>query len=184
MMITPPEIDEAILEFASSIVDLPELVYIRLATGAASTDCSENVRQAISQSGGHMVKGWRIWLLPGKLLQAEAHSVWATPNKVLADVTPTGDGDTESLFFTDPNMTESPGDDFIHSPRKNICRHPVVDEYIDVVRVANEWSDKQSHGILVLPDIPEQARAIELNRQLLALRIEEEAQQDAPSNGG
>lgn len=178
-MITPPEVDDAILEFASSIVESPELVYIRLAPGAASTACSENVRQAISQYGGHSMKGWRIWLLPGKLLQAEAHSVWAAPNGVLADVTPTGDGDAQSLFFADPNMTESPGDDFIHSPRKNISGHPLVDEYIAVVRVANEWSDKQSHGILVLSDIPEQARAIELNRQLLALRIEE-AQQDAP----
>ena len=171
MMIAPPETDNGIIEFARSIIDSPVLVRIRLAPGEPSFNCSQNVRRAIKQCGGRLVKGWRIWLLPGKLLQAEAHSVWEAPNGVVADVTPTGDGDTESLFFEDPNMQESPGDDFIYSPQKNICGHPLVDEYIRVVRAANEWADKQLHGILALPNIPEQTRAVELNLQLLALKI-------------
>ncbi len=185
-MITPPELSDDIIDFAGSIIESPRLVRIRLAPGDASTDCSENVRRAITQYGGRLVKGWRIWLLPGKLLQAEAHSIWEAPNGVLADVTPTGDGDTESLFFEDVDMQESPGDDFIHSPRKNLCGHPLVDEYIEVVRAANEWTDKQLHGALILPDIPEQARAEELNRQLLALEIAQhtEAEQDGSGNGG
>lgn len=172
MMITPPEITEEIIDFAESIVESPRLVRIRLAPGDASTDCSENVRRAITQYGGRLIKGWRIWLLPGKMLQAEAHSVWEAPNGVIADVTPTGDGDSESLFFEDPSMTESPGDDFIHSPRKNICGDPLVDDYIEVIREANEWQDKQLHGILALPDFPDQARADDLHRRLLALKID------------
>ena len=181
-MITPPEIDDQLIAFAKTVVETPIIQRIRLAPGSQSTSCSANVRDAINQYGGSLIKGWRIWLLPGKLLQAEAHSVWGAPNCVVADVTPTGDGDPESLFFEDSAMTESPGDDFIHSHYKNICGHPLVDEYIRVVQEANVWTDKQLHGILALPDIPEQAHAEELNRQLLRLVIEpkteiEEAEQ-------
>jgi hypothetical protein len=117
------------------------------------------------------------------MLQAEAHSVWEAPNGVIADVTPTGDGDSESLFFEDPSMTESPGDDFIHSPRKNICGDPLVDEYIEVIREANEWQDKQLHGILALPDFPDQARADYLHRRLLALRIDNKNKAEQASAG-
>ena len=172
MMITPPEIDDQLIAFAQTIVEAPVIQRIRLTPGPQSKSCSANVREAIDQHGGFLIKGWRIWLLPGKLLQAEAHSVWGAPNGVVADVTPTGDGDREALFFEDPAMTESPGDDFIHSHRMNICGHPLVDEYIEVVREANAWTDKQLHGILTLRDIPEQARAEELNRQLFELVIE------------
>lgn len=174
-MITPPVVDAELVKFAETIVASPKMVRIRLAPGPLSTSCSANVRNAISECGGLLLKGWRIWLLPGKLLQAEAHSVWEAPNGVIADVTPTGEGDSETVFFEDPNMAESPGDDFIHSRRKNVCGHPIVDEYIKLIRDANEWWDKQIHGVLALPDFPDQDLVEELERKLYALKIDPEA---------
>jgi hypothetical protein len=169
MMITPPEIDDLVIKFAESIVANPEIMRIRLVDGLQSKSCGANVRDAIKQCGGQSIKGWRVWLLPHVMLQAEAHAVWQAPNGVIADVTPTGDGDQESVFFSDPTMEASPGDDFIHSPRKNICGLPLVDEYIQVARVANEWTDKQNHGNIILPNIAEQARVQELNKKINAL---------------
>ena len=176
MMITPPEIDDLVIKFAESIVENPEIMRIRLVDGPQSKSCGANVRDAIDQCGGQSIKGWRVWLLPHVMLQAEAHTVWQAPNGVLADVTPTGDGDQESVFFPDPTMEASPGDDFIHSPRKNICGLPLVDEYIQVARAANEWTDKQIHGQIILPDIPEQARVQELNKNINALSASLEAE--------
>lgn len=66
----------------------PVMIPYQKIRGAKGGECFQNVRNYVERFGGEVVDGWVVWETPPLLVQAEFHSVWLRPDRVLVDVTP------------------------------------------------------------------------------------------------
>lgn len=140
----------------------PQYVNIIPSPDARIQDCGNNVEEAVQRLGGRTVKGWRIWWIPGVLFEAQAHVIWERPDGELQDVTPTLDGEVQSLFVEDDSISELPGRDSIPSKYFNIVGHPVVDDFIAAAQEHSRLLDRGKVAELILPCEEVTARKREL----------------------
>lgn len=83
-----------------------------------SGHCHLNVKHRIRECGGRRVYGWVIWQ-QGRMIEAEFHCAWETPDGQLLDITPRADGEERVLFVPDPKrkIEQHPDGDIIFSNR-------------------------------------------------------------------
>ena len=61
-------------------------------------ECFPNVEKMVQEYGGQQVNGRAIWQWDNKLVEAEAHAVWKSPDGQLIDITP-HDYNEEKYYF-------------------------------------------------------------------------------------
>ena len=61
----------------------------------------------VQEQGGQHINGWAIWQWASILVEAEAHSVWRSPEGELVDITPHDNGERAILFLHDADMAYS-----------------------------------------------------------------------------
>lgn len=127
---TPIKVTDKIMELCSRAVPGVEPVYVPVEAAEWSqiSECFPNVRQMIRELGGQQANGWAIWQWANVLVEAEAHSVWQSPEGELIDITPHKNGETEILFLADPGMIYD--NNTIASVRLALTSSPLVAELI------------------------------------------------------
>ena len=103
---TPVKITDKVMELCSGIVPDagPGYVPVEVQGWALPGECFPNVGRMVRERGGQQVNGWVIWQWANILVEAEAHSVWRSPEGKLADITPHDNGEKEILFLKDDDM--------------------------------------------------------------------------------
>lgn len=103
---TPAKVTDKIMELCSRAVPGVEPVYVPVEAQEWSlpNECFPNVRQMVQEHGGQQANGWAIWQWANVLVEAEAHSVWQSPEGKLIDITPPAKGESEILFLRDADM--------------------------------------------------------------------------------
>jgi len=81
-------------------------------------------------NGGQQVNGWAIWQWANVLVEAEAHSVWRSPEGELIDITPHVNGESQVLFLHDAGMVYS--GQSIGNVRLALTGSPLVAELVDL----------------------------------------------------
>lgn len=106
---TPVRVTDKIMELCSEIVPDAKLEYVPVAVQEWSlpNECFPNVEHMVQEQGGQQVNGWAIWQWANILVEAEAHSVWRSPEGELVDITPHDNGEKEILFLHDASMVYS-----------------------------------------------------------------------------
>src|SRR5436305_35403 len=101
---TPKVIHSLVTALCDKIVPggRPCRVSVRPERDALKNECFPNVRQKTARYGGRIQHGWAIAERPGLFIEAQFHAVWIDPTGELVDVTPTQNGETETLFLPDP----------------------------------------------------------------------------------
>ena len=79
----------------------PEYVTCEYDASAGHLTCFVDVEACVEKVGGAVQYGWRIWLLPAILVEAEFHSVWRAPSGKLIDVSTPPDVASRILFAPD-----------------------------------------------------------------------------------
>lgn len=106
---TPASIDDNVLMFAKTLVgENPRLEFIDLKPPdwSRARCCDLNVKEQIKLAGsGSMVFGYKIWYIKNKYIEGERHSVYASVNGKLHDVTYCEDGEHRVLFCVDNQMS-------------------------------------------------------------------------------
>lgn len=105
--IAPSANSPAVLDLTHRIVPGGAATWVRVDTqsGALRDECFDNVAKAIEESGGNIVYGWIIRLIPGVLIEAEFHAVQMTTTGSLRCVSPHEPGVDWILFLADPDRT-------------------------------------------------------------------------------
>lgn len=103
---TPSRVTDKIMELCSGIVPdaVPEYVSVAAQEWSLPCECFPNVQKMVREHGGQQVNGWAIWQWANILVEAEAHSVWQSPEGELIDITPHVNGENEILFLKDDDM--------------------------------------------------------------------------------
>lgn len=105
-LITPPEIDDTVRDFAKTI-SANDLIVVPVKPVPSSMlqRCFGSVTNHVMYSGGRMVLGWIIWIHPKVLIEAEHHAVWESPEGDLIDITAKADDEKEIVFLPDETAT-------------------------------------------------------------------------------
>ncbi|MDQ3819520.1 MAG: zinc chelation protein SecC, partial [Acidobacteriota bacterium] len=100
---TPRKITDDVQEFCREVAEGGEPVYLEVVPSHQDIplDCFINVEKRVSEYGGSVQHGWRIWEWPHTMIEAEFHAVWLAPDDMLVDVTPAPKGVTRVLFLPD-----------------------------------------------------------------------------------
>ena len=103
---TPVRVTDKIMELCSGIVpDVhPEYVPVVAQEWSLPNECFPNVERMVQEQAGQQINGWAIWQWANVLVEAEAHSVWQSPEGELIDITPHINGENEILFLRDDDM--------------------------------------------------------------------------------
>lgn len=103
---TPIRVTDKIMELCSGIVSdaVPEYVPVAVQEWSLPSECFLNVGRMVQENGGQQVNGWAIWQWSNILVEAEAHSVWQSPNGELIDITPHVNGENGILFLKDDDV--------------------------------------------------------------------------------
>ncbi len=99
---TPQRQSANLQEFCRSLADDCEPEYVNVdAPPWSRLDCCDlNVRKLISQKGGSIVMGHKIWAIDDYYFEAVPHAVWRNPGtEALVDVTFNVDGEKRILFL-------------------------------------------------------------------------------------
>lgn len=103
----------------------------------ARRDCPENecmpsITRLVTEAGGEMVTGWRIWEARDVCACAEHHAIWRKPNGDIVDPNQYRDDPRRIFFVVDPTATWA-GEG--HLARRSIwvmsARYPGAREAID-----------------------------------------------------
>lgn len=129
---TPRSIDEEVLQLCKEIANIGGLQYVDVIPEQYSTfnNCFPNVKKTVEKRGGIQIYGWSIWKWTNIFIEAEAHSVWKSPEGILTDVTPHIGGEDRILFLEDKNLKYN--GTMIKSIRKPLTSSPLVKEYIEL----------------------------------------------------
>ena len=93
------DIPKTILDFAQrNDLLAPVSVPVVPKSWAKVGDCIPNVERLVKRSGGSMLLGWRVWVYPDVLLEAEFHAVWRMCDRNLQDPTPSEIGESRIWF--------------------------------------------------------------------------------------
>lgn len=127
---TPIRVTDKIMELCSGIVSdvIPEYVPVAAQEWCLPNECFPNVERMVQEQGGQQINGWAIWQWANILVEAEAHSVWRSPEGELMDITPYVNGENEILFLRDDNMVYK--GNTIASIRLALTSSKLVAEYI------------------------------------------------------
>lgn len=156
MLVVPETIVESIQEFAKRITGhQPIRIQVKPRSDAGFLACGQNVARAIEEAGGQALKGWRVWWIPGVLIEAQAHVVWKSEDGIILDVTPNSDNETECVFIPDSMMSEQPGVDCVPSKFMNLSEKPFVDRYIECAGIKAKWLDQLFTSGRQIPPPPE-----------------------------
>jgi hypothetical protein len=68
-------------------------------------ECHDNVKRCVARYGGAPQYGWLIWQDATVVLDAEFHSVWASPDDGWKDISPRAGGEELALFLPDYKRT-------------------------------------------------------------------------------
>lgn len=126
---TPPEITSKITALCNSIApSKPQYIPVHPTANCKINDCFHNVDMVVQQNGGASVLGWTIWQRANVLIEAEAHSVWKSPQGNLVDITPHSHNEEQILFLEDHSIHyyNKP----IPSRRVPLSPSPLVQEFI------------------------------------------------------
>jgi hypothetical protein len=106
-MYCPKEKTPAVLEFAKSIVDGGDPVYVDCSPlrDKPQLECFEIVECYASENGGERKLGWSIYIWPEVMIQAEFHAVWCDPFGKLHDISPHELPMKQILFLPDPDAS-------------------------------------------------------------------------------
>lgn len=164
---TPVEITDKIMELCSSVVPgaAPVFIPVEAAGWGLMNECFPNVQKMVRENGGLQVNGWAIWQWANILVEAEAHSVWQSPEGELIDITPHDNGEREILFLHDADMVYS--GQSIGNVRLAITGSPLVAELVDLGNKIDAVMCSYAPGT----EIP----LSELRRRLLPLNERREA---------
>jgi hypothetical protein len=117
--------------FCHEICEGIEPVYLDTPTAAEGLlACFVNVEKRVSESGGSIQYGWRIWEWSNTMIEAEFHAVWVAPDGSLVDITPTDNGYQKTLFLPDPTR-EYHGRQ-VNNIRKPLFNNQLVTEFIEL----------------------------------------------------
>lgn len=127
----PFKIFPYVRDFCGSIVSNREPFYILVTSDSTDVllDCINNVDKRIQANGGERVLGWKIWEIPGLMIEAEFHATWKNPHGKLFDVTPNETKVNKVLFLPDTNLVYM--EKQINNIRKPLNNDPRVLEFID-----------------------------------------------------
>lgn len=130
---TPYKITDVIIKFCEDTVSSVKPMYIpvRAVTGSEQNECFINVQKVVEKYGGKQVNGWAIWQWANILVEAEAHSIWESPEGQLVDITPHVYGEKEILFLRDDSMVYR--GKTIVSKRMPLTHSPLAAEYIELM---------------------------------------------------
>lgn len=135
--VEPPTTPDSVNEDVGRLVDKlpgsgePEFVAVRPSLASVLGECYDNVERQVAENGGTAQLGWTIRVRPGRLIEAEFHSVWRQEDGVLVDVTPHANNGTEIMFV--------PDDVTILEPRKsNVLLALSDDPLVETIVFVNE----------------------------------------------
>lgn len=164
---TPAKITDKIMELCGRIVPdaKPEYVSVKVQQWSRARECFPNVERMIQEQGGQQVNGWAIWQWANIFAEAEAHSVWRSPEGKLADITPHDNREMEILFLPDADMVYSGLR--MGNVRLAITDSPLAAELVDLGNRIDEVMCRYTPGTEV--------SLSELRRRLLPLKERREA---------
>lgn len=130
---TPLRVTDKIIELCSGIVPSlkPKYVSVEAQEWSLPSECFLNVERMVQEQGGRQINGWAIWQWANILVEAEAHSVWQSPEGRLVDITPHDNRETDILFLADPDMVYD--NNTIASVRSALTSSPLVAELIHLM---------------------------------------------------
>ena len=149
---TPRRITTEVQEFCREVVADMKLVYldVRPSEQDIELDCFVNVEKRVIEAGGSIQYGWRIWLWPNTMIEAEFHAVWHTPDDTLIDITPAPKGAVRILFLPDSSR-EYDGRQ-VNNIRKALYQRPLVEEFIQLwdehYEILNKGERAYIHGAI------------------------------------
>mgnify|MGYP001062801412 CR=1 FL=1 len=164
---TPVRVTDKVMELCSGIVPdaVPEYVPVAAQEWSLPSECFSNVGRMVQEQGGQQINGWAIWQWANILVEAEAHSVWQSPEGELVDITPHDNGEREILFLHDADMVYF--GQSIGNVRLAITGSPLAAELVDLGDRIEAVMCSYKPGT----EIP----LSELRRQLLPLKERREA---------
>jgi hypothetical protein len=103
---TPKEISHHVRRLLKQVGAQQDPLFVRVeaSPGATIAECHANVKLHVNKYGGDAILGWLIWEWPGKLIEAQLHSIYRSETGHYVDITPQPDGETEILFCPDNNF--------------------------------------------------------------------------------
>ena len=121
---------------------------------AQQMDCFETVDQRVRTEGGSRLLGWAIWEIPGMLIEAEFHAVWAHPvNGALFDIAQRPMSFSAITFIADPTRQYEGRQ--VDNVRKPLTKDPNVRQFIYLMKrrfeILNTGALADQHGELELP---------------------------------
>ena len=148
---TPATLTPAVLEFCRSVCnEAPIFLRIEPLSEAVVGDCFPLVDRVVQERGGTAYYGWRIWVWPHVMIEAEFHSVWRDPDGVLHDYSPAPFDTDRILFLPDANR-EYHGEQ-VNNVRRNLSGAPSVQAFFDVCDEVFEFMNRggraKAHGML------------------------------------
>lgn len=129
---TPTRITDKIMELCRGIVPDIEPIYVsvEVAEWSLMNECFPNVQRMVREQGGQQVNGWAIWQCANIFAEAEAHSVWQSPEGELIDITPHVNGESQVLFLRDDTLVYS--GQSIGNVRLALTGSPLAAELVDL----------------------------------------------------
>ena len=129
---TPTRVTNKIMELCSGIVPdaVPEYVPVVAQVWSLPSECFPNVQKMVQEHGGQQINGWAIWQWANILVEAEAHSVWQSPEGELIDITLHDNEERQILFLRDDSMVYSRQS--IGNVRLAITGSPLAAELVDL----------------------------------------------------
>jgi len=121
----------------------PRYVKRQFDQSAGTLDCFVDVDRRVSEQGGQTEYGWRIWIWPAVLIEAEFHAVWRSPEGELIDISTPPDYASCVLFLPDPTRV------WDGRQVKNV-RVPLADnaEIAELIGIYDRVFEIQNHGEL------------------------------------
>jgi hypothetical protein len=149
---TPRRITPEVQEFCREVAADSEPVYLDVNPSEQDIelDCFVNAEKRVAEAGGSIQYGWRIWLWPHTMIEAEFHAVWRTTDDVLIDITLAPKGVTRILFLPDSSR-EYDGRQ-VNNIRKALYQRPLVEEFIRLwdehYEILNKGERAYIHGAI------------------------------------
>lgn len=178
---TPDRVTDKIMELCSRIVPdaKPEYIQVEAQGWCLPMECFPNVERMVREHGGQQVNGWAIWQWANILVEAEAHSVWRSPEGELADITPHHDGEKRILFLRDRNMAYSC--EKIGSVRLALTGSLLAAELIDLSNRMDEIvSDYKPGTGIPASDLRERILPIEKQKRAIIAQMSRKAERNDP----
>ncbi|UEQ18760.1 hypothetical protein [Xanthomonas oryzae] len=102
---TPPSIDINVKLFCRSLnKTAPIYLEVLPELWCRQQCCILNAKKFVSDNGGSIVNGYKIWYKRGKYIEGERHTVVKLEDGDLRDITFNADGETSILFLISPDL--------------------------------------------------------------------------------